>query len=252
MKFLKENWKYILGIALFLLLEQIIHTIPAARWWLVSAWTAGDIITCGGTLFLGYITFKQTVKANQLSQKVAELEDQKFKMEIRPFAMVVNYSFRHTQLPSVMFNSKQACYQIAITDETEEIVALILSLQNTTESFITVEYNEGFVEGDASIRLNKGSFATCLRKLCLAPMESGDIVLFCNRKEMDQLFSNRWITLEFVLENRFAERYKERFRMIFVGTSISYENPKDNNRTISNRTGYFQDYSVELCGKKFD
>lgn len=67
---------WIILVILFLLVTQILFTIPAPCRWLKAVWEAGDLLSFIGTITLGFISIKQTQLAN-LSAKEANLTSRK-------------------------------------------------------------------------------------------------------------------------------------------------------------------------------
>lgn len=58
----------------FLISIQIVYKIPVTTKWLAPVFSAGDIVTFVGTVFLGAITIFQTKQANDISKYLLEIE----------------------------------------------------------------------------------------------------------------------------------------------------------------------------------
>ena len=64
----------------------------------VAEWVAGDLLgyigtalTFVGTIVLSILALQASNKANALSEKVIEMEKDRYRLELRPFALVSNW-----------------------------------------------------------------------------------------------------------------------------------------------------------------
>lgn len=69
-------------IAIFLVGVQILFSIPAPRKWLEAVWDAGDFISFVGTIFLGIVAVYQTRKANEISFRLLQIEEERRRPQI--------------------------------------------------------------------------------------------------------------------------------------------------------------------------
>ena len=144
---MKSKFKFallwIIFSVLFLCVIQILFSIPAPAKWLEAVWTAGDLISFIGTVVLGCITVWQTKRANEVSLKLIEIENNRDKLETQPFVMIIDYQAYNVDWQTIL-NNPEHLYYIAIgdLDNKNDLVALALTFQNTTESFLTLEYKK--------------------------------------------------------------------------------------------------------------
>lgn len=197
---------------IFLVAVQIVFSIPAPYKCLEAVWSAGDFITFCGTVTLGIITCVQTHKANEMSQALMRIEENRDQLEISPFFMVTQWEMRYLVFQDMALNNSKRV-SIDIGNSEEKTVGLILKIQNTTKSFITVEYMGAQIETDG-----KWTNAGCYqfnRKLLLKEGENGEINFYASENFIKNLESKR-CKLKFILENRFAQRYEEEFILIIT------------------------------------
>lgn len=218
----KKESVWVIATIIFLLVVQVVYTIPAPCKWLDAVWGAGDFISLVGTLVLGFISMKQTKianqmaeKANEMSRRLMNIEDERYKLERRPFVMVTDWEAYILPFYQITANPDQLYIVIGDlekVDKCSNLWCLSLNFQNTTESFITVEYKGGEC---SSFKLGKGTFNQNNRKLRLAAGKQEKIVFYATEVVMCDLVgkSVKW---EFYLENRFSERYLETFNMIVL------------------------------------
>lgn len=68
-----KHWHIWLIVAIaFLVVVQILFTIPAPCKWLDAVWEAGDLITFVGTIALGFIAVRQTQYANEIAKTASD------------------------------------------------------------------------------------------------------------------------------------------------------------------------------------
>lgn len=67
---------------MFLLIVQILFSIPTPCKWLEAVWESGDFISFLGTIFLGGITVYQTQRANEISFKLLQIEEERRRPQI--------------------------------------------------------------------------------------------------------------------------------------------------------------------------
>jgi hypothetical protein len=74
----KKGYALIIICIFFLLVVHVLFRIPAPFLWLEAVWEAGDLIAFVGTITLGFVAYWQTRNANELSERLAKLEESNF------------------------------------------------------------------------------------------------------------------------------------------------------------------------------
>lgn len=69
-------------IVIFLFVIQILFSIPAPCKWLEPVWEAGNFISFVGTVSLGLVTVYQTNKANEISFRLLQIEEERRRPQI--------------------------------------------------------------------------------------------------------------------------------------------------------------------------
>lgn len=73
---------WICMIIIFLVGVQILFSIPAPCKWLEAVWDAGDLISFVGTISLGIVAVYQTKKANEISFRLLQIEEERRRPQI--------------------------------------------------------------------------------------------------------------------------------------------------------------------------
>lgn len=211
-KMLNKWWVWVISSGMFLFVVQILFSIPAPFKWLEAVWKAGDFISFVGTMVLGYVAISQTERANKMSERILDIENNRYKLDICPFVMVTDWKAYELKSEQLLFNPDKLYIQIGEHQDDTPALGLELFLQNTTDSYLTLEYSRGY-----SQKVKWDNFATNQpnRKLCLSSGESKEIVFYASPEHMLSLISEV-ITIDFIMENRFAERYQESFDLILT------------------------------------
>lgn len=212
-----NNWKYwLIGTIVFLIAVHILFNIHPPYKWLEAVWSAGDLITLVGTLVLGYIAIKQTNEANErteaaneISRRLMDLEFERYKLENRPFVMVSDWNAENLLLDQI-YTPKEIYIQIGSFDECRPILGLSLSFQNTTNAPLSIEYNDGYI---GEHKLMHSATNQPKQKLMLQPFDIKKMIFYASEETILQ-FKGKTLNMDFILENRFAERYKESFSII--------------------------------------
>lgn len=111
-----EKWLYwLLGSLGFLLIVHILFTIKAPHEWLEAKWTAGDVISFAGTIVLGFIAISQTQFANQMNQKILEMQRQDY-LPLITITGMVGMSKDRVNYVSEEFYGKFGIYEIRDDD----------------------------------------------------------------------------------------------------------------------------------------
>lgn len=222
-KRIKKWWFWLILAVLYLVVVHIMFSIPAPFKWMEAVWSAGDFITFVGTTVLGYVAISQTEKtnqmaerANEMSERLMELEKDRYKLELRPFIMPISWKVCELDFHKILFTEDNVlCIQIGKYEDGETALGLELKLQNTTNSFATAMYHTAYSE---NINWSNSAVNQSVNKLALPANESAKIAFYASPDYMKSLSGERF-TIEFILENRIAERYKESFDLILMGLS---------------------------------
>ena len=215
MKKINKWWAWLIASVVFLIVIQVLFSIPAPCKWLEAVWEAGDLISFVGTIVLGYVAVSQTQRANKMSERLMDIENNRYMLEVRPFFMVIDWKAYELNSDRLLFNPDKLYIQIGTHNDGESALGIGLQLQNTTDSYISVEYSSGHSDKVtwSNVVTNQPN-----RKLRLLAGGSKEIVFYANPDYMKSLIGE-FITVEFILENRFAQRYKESFCMIITALS---------------------------------
>lgn len=222
------NWKWwLLGTVIFLAVVQILFNLPAPCRWLEAVWEAGDLISLVGTLILGYIAMKQANEANEsadaankISNRLMDLEFERYKLENRPFVMVADWRAENLQLNQI-FNPDKLYIQIARYDEKGPILGLSLFIQNTTNAPLSVEFKDGCTE---EYEFMYSTTNQPKQKLMVQPFDIQEMVFYAAEDEIRKL-KGKTLKMNFILENRFTERYQESFKIIVASIDNLAELP---------------------------
>lgn len=155
-----------------------------------------------------------TQRANEMSERVMKLEEERFKMEIRPFVLVTDWQVCEG-IPTEFEDKHQTiAYQVGPSnDRVTDCVALILELTNTSQSYEIVRYcNATSKDGE--------KWGLCVEErngpsLCILAGENRKICFYAGNSFFSDIEGTA-IKFEFVLENRFDERYRETFDLFVM------------------------------------
>lgn len=155
---------------------------------------------------------KLTKQANEMSERVLKLEEEQFKMEIRPFFLVTDWEVCKGIPAEFEDKHRTIAYQVGST-EADNRVALILELTNTTQSYEIVRYSN-------ATSSNGKRWGLCVsdRNGISLGIPAGESRKFCFYSD-ESFFADiegKTVSFEFVLENRFDERYKESFDLFVM------------------------------------
>ena len=183
---------------------------------LVAEWSAGELLgyigtllSFWGTIILGWLALQASNKANELSRRVIELEQDHYRLEMRPFVLVSNWKAYEVDSRELVNAPNKKFIQIG-SHKGEKVLGLSIELTNTTESVITVQYNCGTARtrdlcwGNAAVNQEN-------LKMTLSPGEKDEFVFYASSNFMEKQVGQR-ISIELILENRFSKRYKELYK----------------------------------------
>lgn len=231
---------YALGIHI------LFHIYPKCTW-LVAKWGPGDILTYASTISLGLLAIWQNNKfqqeneetqakferlnteANKISLKLLDLENERNKLASQPSVLVTNwrlYKISYDELvcdpsklfvcvkPSILNTFHRNTYQ-------KDIECLCLTFYNTTNLFVSVEFQPNFSDIDC------GYIGQMKRKLTL-PAATGDEIGFCAPIGFFKKYEGKNIEMKLILENYLGERFKETFNMLLARIIDNSNNSNDN------------------------
>lgn len=232
MKDIKDFWKKhkrtILQYSALIFFIPLIVVHLLFKWYsgidfFVAEWGAGDLLgyigtmlSFAGTIVLSVLALQASQKANALSKKVIELEQDRYRLEMRPFVLVSDWKAYEIDSEQLIDDPQAKYIQIG-EYKSGKAVGLALELTNTTQSCITVQYSGGTARcpdkswGNAAVNQEN-------LKMSLAPGAKDEFIFYANQTFMEKQCHQR-ITVELVLENRFSKRYKETF--VLITTALS-------------------------------
>lgn len=207
-----------------LIIVHILFKWKSGIAFLVAEWSAGELLgyigtllSFWGTIILGWLALQASNKANELSRRVIELEQDHYRLEMRPFVLVSNWKAYEVDSRELVNDPKKKFIQIG-SHKGEKVLGLSIELTNTTESVITVQYNCGTARtrdlcwGNAAVNQEN-------LKMTLSPGEKDEFVFYASSNFMEKQVGQR-ISIELILENRFSKRYKESFTIIITSFSV--------------------------------
>ena len=161
---------------------------------LVAEWTAGELLgyvgtmlSFVGTVVLGVLALQASQKANKLSEKVIDLEKDKYRLELRPFALVSNWKAYEIEREQLLNDPRGKYIQIG-EYKTGKALGLEIELTNTAESCITVEYGRGKSE-NKEIAWGKVAINQENLKMTLAPGDKDSFIFYASPEFMTELIS---------------------------------------------------------------
>ena len=240
----------ICGVILIPIIVHLFFSWEAKNDFFKAKWTAGElleyiaaILSFLGTIILSILALYSSQKANAISQKVTDIEQSKYMLELRPFVLVTDWKVYELTSKEIMFRPQKKYIQIGDYND-QEALGLSLTLTNTTESFVSVQYSKGKTS-DAEWKnaaVNQSNL-----KMVLAPNSSDEFVFYATKDDLKRLTSSS-VEIELYLENRFSHRYKEHFTIIV--TPLSYLPSSTETKWFC--TVYAQNYSVFKFAKNKD
>lgn len=176
-------------------------------------------------------------QANDMTNQLLEIEKNNYRMQICPFISITKYDIAKYTLTEILNNKKKWFVEVGKWDSHSDINGISLTITNTTESFLTFQFN--LIEDiDSNIEwkcCTTGKKNIQNTKISLLPGESKDIVLLAEDEVLLKA-NGKSINLNFILENRFANKYKETIKMIFISIT------KDRD----NMTGFFSFQDIHI------
>lgn len=192
---------------------------------LLSFW--GTVLSFIGTICLGALALWQNIKANSISKRLSLIERERFKLDLQPFVLLTDWKIQEEEWRDVTIYPKKLYFSIgSIEDGVTEYPCLSLKLTNTSNTYTMVSYSGAEVyKIDANKTLvDKWGVGSSNQKDTKLYLESGhtdEIVFYCSKEKMKSFQSNR-VRIEFILSNRFDEKYKETFDIIVLSLGDNY------------------------------
>lgn len=205
-----------------------------------------SIISAIITAILAFVSVYQTKKANEMSKRANDIENRmlrieenNYKLHIRPFIVVTDYCFKQYTYFDILHSNNQKFIIVGELDDRSKTNGIVLTITNTTESFLMFEYDYAICK-EANIQWENGGvgeFNSKKQAISLPGNEKKELIFIANNEFWLKHHSKKvWIS--FVLTNRFAQKYKEEFVAYF--TEFKNEKSNDVRCSIS-----FQEYSIE-------
>lgn len=227
-EFWKKHKKAIILCAILTLFVPLILVHLLFKWhskvefW-AAEWSAGELLeyigtmlTFLGTMVLSYLALRASLKANELSKKVIDLEQNQYMLELRPFALVSNWKAYEISASELVDDPQKKYIQIG-EYKTDVALGIELELTNTTQSCISVQYSCGTARNPEYSWTNAAVNQENL-KMTLSSEKSDRFVFYASPSFMEKQIGQR-VTVELILENRFSKRYKETF--VLIVTSLT-------------------------------
>lgn len=201
-----------------LVIVHALFSVVAPFPWMQAVWDAGDLITYIGTLVLGIVAFTQNARANEMNRRLILLEENRYRLEARPFVFVSDWNVKFLQGWSLLLSGSEAKETVFVDvggdldTPDKKIMTIEFLLTNTTQACLSAQYNGvKFVDSDEDTGWRQGYIGPENLKLVLSPGQVGKIT-FCGTQELfENTFQRGKIRMSFILENRFGERYQEDF-----------------------------------------
>lgn len=216
-----------------LVIVHILFSIPAPCPWLQAVWEAGDLITYIGTIVLGIVAFIQNANANETNHRLMLLEENRYRLETRPFVFVSDWNVKILQGRLLSLSRSEAketiCVDVGVDWEKpdKKVMSIEFLLTNTTQACLSVQYNGiRFVDSEEDVGWRQSYIGLDNLKIVLNPGQVGKIVFLGTEELFESTFHKGKICLSFILENRFGERYQEDFDAAIILRTSQPENEK--------------------------
>ncbi|MCL2404663.1 MAG: hypothetical protein FWC92_03845 [Defluviitaleaceae bacterium] len=108
--------KWLCVAILFLLITQLIFSIPAPFWFLEAVWGAGDFITFVSTTFLGYIAISQSYLANKTNISMQETNERMHMLQLAQIVSII--AVKGIYIQKRLFEEAKTESAIQLVDET--------------------------------------------------------------------------------------------------------------------------------------
>lgn len=171
----------------------------------------GSLLSFVGTITLGALALYQTKEANSLSKRLMSIEEARYKLESRPFFILSGWEANIKHSTNIIYDTSLLSVDIGSVNGVENF-CLILSLTNTTQSYISVEYTKASFVNEDKVCLWHLLYANTYDSILkLMPGETKKIRFYGKESLFQEAFSTGDMRFAFALENRFGEKYTETF-----------------------------------------
>lgn len=181
------------------------------------------------------------LQANEMSQKMVEIEKIRFEMEVRPFVLITNWTLRKCNFSEILNAGEDVYYQIGQCDKDKDIFVLVLELTNTTQSYEMVQYHSATVFGGTNDTTPRTWAKSVVERnsflLMLHGSETKRMGFYADKSYFDRMQGSK-IQMDFILENRFDDKYREK-----VDIYVVYSNCDEKVGCILAP----QNYNIETC-----
>lgn len=226
-EFIKKHWLIFLfvSIILFIIIPLVVSFFaPAIRSEITADGILSYVISCissVATILLALVALWQTERANRItnrandiSERMIFIEQERYKKENCPFVLITNWSMCKKRREDMVINPKTINICIGET-KSDDIICLDLEFTNTSNYELSVAFMNCYGRGDPN-----HSWKSCLvnqqqLQLYIHPNDKKIIGFYTTKEEWDSIFSNTWI-MELRLENRYGISYKECFELVFL------------------------------------
>lgn len=192
----------------------------------------GNCITAFPTIVIAAIAIWQSFKANkiaeeanneaiksdEISKKLLELEEHRQRLELRPSFAVINWCAPIKAFSDIVKCPEMLSIQVGEYSENEEAWGIELELLNTSSGFESVCYREALNDKGEQIWLYSMA-AMRTRKIELPPLKSSKIYFYAGKDFWHKAENDNKIIVNFDLNNRLDDAYREKFEMIIMSMS---------------------------------
>ena len=182
----------------------------------------GSILAFFGTISLGLLAYSQNKKAEALNIRLTRLEEEKFKLEFQPFVMICDWGLEEREVLDIIIGPDKLYYDIGGTQFHDSCLCLSIRFTNTSNTFLMASYTKAVIY-DNDKKIDTWGWGTSNinnPKLYLESGASGEMVFYALEDKMSKIAGNT-ICLELTLENRYAQRYKEKVDILIPSLSKS-------------------------------
>lgn len=214
---MKKKWAIggLLVFAAIIVVPVIINAMYLVNDGYITVWSGADVLafygaTLGavGTIVLGVVAWAQ-------NKRLVELEEAKYKLEMRPFVILTDWRVRPFNVQDILSNPtrvKLADRYLVVGDIHKADLQIFLTFTNTTDSFITVAYHESqYLKNHKNTGWGNASIGSLNDRLRILPNASADICLLGTRESLSESFREGKIKIYLAMENRVGEKYYEEF-----------------------------------------
>lgn len=153
-----------------------------------------------------------TNQANDISKRMLKIEENRNKMEIRPFVMMTGWRGVVIEDKARVFFYPDKMYIEVDNCDKDELAGLEFTVQNVTNGYLSVIFDGA---KSKTCDWNVSYSSQSKMSVSILPGEVGTIV-FVADPDFFKAQESDTIHFEFILENKFSNRYKEEFDVIIT------------------------------------